>query len=137
MPDFKKEVIILIGPMGAGKSVVGALLAESLGYSHCDTDAMVEASCGMSIPQIFEHQGEADFRLHEEQALKEALSMQRVVISTGGGVVLSQSNQALMAETGWVVYLSVSAAISKARCEVEGDTRPLLARFPKQEDWES
>ena len=128
--------IILIGPMGCGKSFIGELLAKRLQRQFVDLDWQIEASSGMSVQQIFEHQGEAAFRLLEEKALQAALRESAQVIASGGGVVLSQHNHEQIAANCWTVYLQVSAAEAIKRCEHSIQRRPLLDHTDKQSRWQ-
>lgn len=113
--------IVLIGPMGVGKTTIGKKLAKRLSLEFVDTDALIIQKHG-EIPAIFESEGESVFRTYEEQALREALSEVRV-IATGGGSVLSGTNQRLL-ENATVIYLSTSGLHMKSR--LENGNRPLL-----------
>ena len=113
--------IVLIGPMGVGKTTIGKKLAKRLSLEFVDTDALIIQKHG-EIPAIFESEGESVFRSYEEQALREALSEVRV-IATGGGAVLSGTNQRLL-ENATVIYLSTSGLHMKSR--LENGNRPLL-----------
>ena len=118
--------IVLIGPMGSGKSHVGRLLAAKLGLAFVDVDARIEAEAGMPIPAIFAGEGEAGFRARESLALIGALARTGQVVATGGGAVLSQANRTAMRTAGDVVYLHVQPAEQLRR--LAGDSgRPLLA----------
>jgi shikimate kinase len=93
------DKIVLVGMMGAGKTTVGAALAERLGWTHCDSDAQVVADTGRTVPELFAERGEAAFRAEEARVLAEALSRpEPVVVSAAGGVVLSEDNRALLAD---------------------------------------
>lgn len=119
------ERIVLIGPMGAGKSEVGAELARRLGRPFIDTDRLVEERAGVSIATIFEREGEPSFRILESAAVAEAVLVDGAVISCGGGAVTSESNVELLRKAGRVVYLKVDAATAADR--LDGHTsRPLL-----------
>ena len=122
--------IVLIGPMGVGKTTIGKKLARRLSLEFVDTDALVTKEHG-EIPVIFESQGEAAFRSYEEDALREAVSKVRV-IATGGGAVLSGTNQRLL-ENAVVIYLSTSGLHMKSR--LENGNRPLLKNGIS--DWRS
>lgn len=117
---------MLIGFMGAGKSRVGALLADRLGIPFLDLDRLVEQREGRAIPAIFERSGEAAFRDAEHAALRSLESLEPAVVACGGGVILSDENRSLLSRLGQVVYLSVTAEEALARI---GDTsgRPLLS----------
>ncbi len=121
----KTSNIVLIGPMGSGKSHVGRLLAERLGLTFVDVDARIEAAAGMPIPAIFATEGEPGFRERERVTLAGVLALDEQVVATGGGAVLSEANRAAMHAAGRVVYLHVEAAEQLRR--LAGDTgRPLL-----------
>ena len=113
--------VVLIGPMGVGKTTIGKKLAKRLSLEFVDTDALVVQKHG-EIPAIFEAQGETVFRGFEEEALREAMSKVRV-IATGGGAVLSGNNQRLL-ENAIVIYLSTNGLYMKSR--LENGKRPLL-----------
>ena len=119
--------IVLVGPMGAGKSCVGGLLAARLQRAFIDLDAIIGEAAGMSINAIFEREGEAGFRRHERHALVAALAhLEPTVIATGGGAVLDADNRSAMRTSARVVYLQVAADTQHKR--LAGDTsRPLLA----------
>ncbi|WP_341926796.1 shikimate kinase [Nocardioides psychrotolerans] len=115
---------VIVGPMGAGKSTVGALLAESLGVLARDTDTDVERIEGRSISDIFVDSGEQHFRVLEKAAVADALASHDGVLSLGGGAVLDPDTQALL--TGHrVVFLRVGLAEAVKRVGL-GTGRPLL-----------
>lgn len=122
--DRTSRPIALIGIMGAGKSTLGAQLAEHLGISFVDTDSAVVTRTGRDIAQIFSKEGEAEFRRLESEALQEALTGGYSVIACGGGIVESPSNRELLSKCT-VVYLSVSAQTAALRCG-DGEDRPML-----------
>lgn len=112
--------------MGTGKSTVGRLVADGLGYELVDLDAEIERMVGKTIPEIFETAGEHDFREAESAALKSVLHRSGVVLATGGGAVLRNENCDAMKRGGWVVALTADADSIVER--VRGDSnRPLLA----------
>ncbi|PCI02193.1 MAG: shikimate kinase [Zetaproteobacteria bacterium] len=115
----------MVGLMGSGKSTIGKLLASRLSLSFVDLDEMIVQAQGKSIPQIFEHDGEAIFRALESQALEEALKLKNSVIATGGGAILSEHNREMMKQAGRVIWLDASPEVLAAR--ITGDSnRPLL-----------
>ena len=117
--------IVLVGPMGAGKSVLGRGLAARLGLAFVDVDALVAAAAGMPVADVFAGGGEAAFRELESTALRQALAGGSAVVATGGGAVLAAANRNAMKAAGLVVYLQVDAGEQLRR--VAGDRgRPLL-----------
>jgi len=116
---------VLIGLMGSGKSSIGRRLAEHLNLPLIDLDDAIVAKSGLSIPEIFAQQGEAKFRRLETRALRKAMTKQ-AVIATGGGVVLSKKNRAILKGKAPVVWLKASPEFLAGR--IHGDTnRPLIA----------
>ncbi len=114
-----KENIALVGMPGCGKSAVGALVAAALGREFVDTDALVEAECGCSIAELFEREGEAEFRRRECAAVARISERDGIVIATGGGAVLSGENRAALRRSARVYLLERETAL----LAVEG--RPL------------
>lgn len=113
--------IVLIGPMGVGKTTIGKKLGRRLALPFVDTDVLVTNTHG-DISDIFEREGEAAFRDYEEQALRIALEEVQV-IATGGGAVLRGANQRML-EKAIVIYLSTTGLHMKSR--LEKGNRPLL-----------
>jgi len=120
--------IYLVGPMGAGKSTIGRLLAEELGCSFVDVDREIEARAGVDIPWIFDQEGEAGFRDREQAVLRAVSEAGGGVIATGGGAVIREDNRRLM-QQGRVVYLQTTVA-EQLRRVGRDRRRPLL----QQED---
>ncbi len=118
--------VFLTGFMGAGKSTVGALVAERLGRPFLDLDAVIGEREGASVADIFSARGETGFREAEHAALVALVERGPSVVATGGGAVLREDNQALLRRHGTVVYLAVSPEEAMARLGDAGD-RPLLA----------
>ncbi len=117
--------ILLIGPMGAGKTTNGKWLAKQLGKKFVDMDAYIEQKSGASITHIFELEGESGFRQREAHALTELLDLENHVIATGGGCVLREANRALMQQRGVVVYMHIPPEMQLQRL-LNDKKRPLL-----------
>ena len=117
--------IALIGFMGSGKSSVGRLLAKKLRFHFVDTDRMVVERAGRQITEIFNEQGEPFFREQERLALESLRGQRRLVVATGGGIVMQPENVALLRELAFVVWLSASEEIIFERVS-RNDRRPLL-----------
>ncbi len=115
------RVITLIGYRACGKSSVAPLIAASLGWAFQDSDLLIERKAGCSIRQIFETQGEAEFRRQESEVLKELLKEGRMVVSAGGGAILSEANRELMRAAGPVVWIKVSPGVLAQR--IQGDSQ--------------
>ncbi|WP_223066432.1 shikimate kinase [Paenibacillus caui] len=116
---------ILVGMMGTGKSTVAALLAKETGRKMVDLDAEIVREAGCSIPELFEQQGEAEFRALESRILARVLEGQGIVLATGGGAVLKPENRRIMLENGWVIALKADAKTIFARVGNDSN-RPLL-----------
>ncbi len=125
-PENQSSVnIFLIGPMGAGKSTIGKLLAKTLGRDFCDSDKEIERRTGVSIPMIFDYEGEAGFRRRESEVLARLSEQESAIIATGGGAVTIRENRELLRRRGFVVYLKCS--VDKQLERTHKDTnRPLL-----------
>ena len=117
--------LILIGMMGAGKTTVGRELARRRGMRFVDCDQEIVARTGVSIPTIFEIEGEAGFRRRESQVLAELSLESDIVVATGGGIVLAPANRELLAQRGVVIYLDVPPPILWERTRHDRN-RPLL-----------
>lgn len=117
--------LILIGPMGAGKSTVGRLLAGRLHLPFFDSDSIIVERTGVSIPTIFEIEGEPGFRRREHRILKDLGRSGPMILATGGGIVLLPENRPLLKALGTVVFLDVSVEEQLRRVRQDG-SRPLL-----------
>ncbi|MFH8499480.1 shikimate kinase [Streptomyces coeruleorubidus] len=124
-------LIVLVGPMGVGKSTVGQLLAERLGTGYRDTDDDIVAVQGRTIAEIFVEEGESAFRAIEKQAVREALAGHDGVLALGGGAVLDPDTRALLAGQR-VVYLSMDVEEAVKRTGLNA-ARPLLAINPRKQ----
>ena len=124
--------IVLVGPMGSGKSTLGRALAARLGLAFIDVDACIEASAGRDIPAIFASEGEAGFRERERCALAELLAGEGQLVATGGGAVLDAQNRQRIRERGFVVYLSAGIESQLKRLQRDR-TRPLLQRADREQ----
>jgi shikimate kinase len=126
--------IYLVGFMAAGKSTVGRLLADELGWHFCDLDQEIEAAHGVTIAEIFDRRGEAEFRrIEQEQVHQRVREIERgkpMVVALGGGAFAQDANRALLTESGVPIWLDCSLERVRARLNGIGD-RP-LARDPEQ-----
>ena len=112
--------------MGSGKSTLGPIVANVLGYRFLDLDAAIEARAGKPIPHLFEEDGEAAFRALEAEALRATAQHDGVVIALGGGALAVPENLAWALAHGTVVYLHVPAAVLVRRLRRGRAERPLL-----------
>ncbi len=117
--------IILIGPMGSGKSTIGNIMAKRLNREFQDSDHYIEDRTGVDIARIFDIEGEAGFRERESNALRDLLSLNNRVIATGGGSVLREENQQLLKQKGYIVFLDTSVNQQMMRLRRD-KKRPLL-----------
>jgi len=117
--------IFLIGPMGAGKSTIGRLLAAELSREFVDSDHAIQDRCGADIPWIFDVEGEAGFRQREVQMIDELTRREASVVATGGGAVLREENRCALRERGTVVYL-LTTVEQQLRRTARDRNRPLL-----------
>ncbi|NDK39134.1 shikimate kinase [Pseudoxanthomonas gei] len=124
--------LILVGPMGAGKTSIGRRLAERFGLEFTDVDQVVVERCGATINTIFEHVGEAGFREREKAALGQVLAETGKLVSTGGGAVLDRDNRLAMQRRGFVVYLRVGVDAQLKRLGRDR-SRPLLQRGDREQ----
>ncbi|HEX7810775.1 MAG TPA: shikimate kinase [Burkholderiales bacterium] len=117
--------IFLVGMMGAGKTSVGRVLAKRLGKVFHDSDHVIEERTGVKIPVIFEIEGEAGFRIRETSVIDELTTLPDIVLATGGGAILSESNRTSLRSRGMVVYLraTVRDLLNRTRHD---RNRPLL-----------
>ena len=119
------RAIVLIGFMGAGKSSVGRRLEKSTGFPRFDTDEMIAAKFGLSVPRIFEVHGEDVFRDAESETLRQLDSREPSIVVTGGGIVLRTTHRELLRQLGTVVYLQADEETLFERISRRA-SRPLL-----------
>jgi shikimate kinase len=123
--------VILIGPMGSGKTTIGSLLAQRLGLSFRDTDHLIEEQEGKTVSQIFLDQGEDAFRVIEKRVLREELLTDGTVLSLGGGAPISiDAQSALRAISSHIIFLDISLSTVAPRIGFNRD-RPLLLNNPR------
>ena len=115
------ERIFLIGYRGTGKSTISTILAARLGWDAVDADIVLEAKVGSTIQTIFQSHGEATFRDHESAVLTELAMRERIVIATGGGVVLRPENRQRV-RTGFVVWLRARPETIDHRLHIDPTT---------------
>ena len=116
--------------MGAGKSTVGPILANTLGWEFYDLDKVIEKKAGKKIREIFEKDGEPYFRTLESETLRELSKGEKLVISLGGGTMISEDNLKFLKETGKIVYLKVSQESLYNRLRFKKDRPALTGSLP-------
>ncbi|MFG1489585.1 shikimate kinase AroK [Oceanospirillum sp. HFRX-1_2] len=118
--------IVLVGPMGAGKSTIGRLLATELGLPFFDSDREIEGRSGANIPWIFDVEGEEGFRRRETQTIIELLQEEGpIVLATGGGAIMRPENRAAISQNSTVIYLHTTIEQQLQRTSKDKN-RPLL-----------
>ena len=117
--------IVLVGPMGSGKTTVGRRLAHELNKDFFDTDHEIIDKTGVTIDHIFDIEGEEGFRKRESKILENLCQMSNIILATGGGIVIKSKNREILKNSGLVVYLS-SSVDQLLRRTAKSKTRPLL-----------
>ena len=117
--------IVLVGPMGSGKTTVGRRLAHELNQDFFDTDQEIIDKTGVNIDHIFDIEGEEGFRERESKILGNLCQMSNIIIATGGGIVILTKNRKILRNAGLIVYLS-SSVDQLLRRTAKSKTRPLL-----------
>ena len=117
--------IVLVGPMGSGKTTVGRRLAHELNRDFFDTDNEIIDKTGVTIDHIFDIEGEEGFRERESKILENLCQMSNIILATGGGIVILPKNRKILKNAGLVVYLS-SSVDQLLRRTAKSKTRPLL-----------
>ena len=124
--------IFIVGPMGAGKTTIGRLLAKQMNRDFVDSDLFIESQTGAEIAWIFAKEGEAGFRERESRAIDVLTQRQGIVLATGGGVVMQACNREWLKNRGIVIYLRASVE-TQLRRTAKDKSRPLLQQpNPKQ-----
>lgn len=134
--------LILVGMMGSGKTTIGRSLAKHLGKTFVDSDEEIQLRTGVSIPHIFDIEGEAGFRQRETAAIRELVLRDNLVLATGGGAILAEQNRDLLSKNGIVVYLKANVYDLWQRTRHDrnrpllqtGDPRAKLAELFEQRD---
>jgi shikimate kinase len=121
----KKNIIFLAGFMGSGKSTIGPILANTIGYDFTDTDKAVEQKAGKRVIDIFTTEGEQTFRALERASLRDIVATSHFVVSLGGGTIADEENFRLIHDSGIIVYLKLSPEEILHRVHHRTD-RPLL-----------
>jgi len=125
--------IVLVGPMGSGKTSVGRRLACVLKRDFFDSDFEIISRTGVAIDHIFDVEGEEGFRRRESQVLKDLCDIPNIVLATGGGIVIKEENRDLLKKkSNFVIYLSTTVEQLVKRTE-NSKTRPLLERSNNRE----
>lgn len=105
---YQSGNLILVGMMGSGKTTMGRALARHLGKAFVDSDEEIQQRTGVTIPHIFDIEGETGFRQRETAAIRDLVERDNMVLATGGGAVLAEQSRELMRQNGIVIYLKVN-----------------------------
>ena len=123
--EMTSKNIVLVGPMGAGKTTVGRRLAHELNKDFYDTDHEIIDKTGVTIDHIFDIEGEDGFRERESKILENLCQMSNIILATGGGIVILPKNREILKNAGMVVYL-FSTVDQLLRRTAKSKSRPLL-----------
>lgn len=126
MAVSKQMNVYLIGPMGAGKTSIGRILARDLNLEYYDSDQEVESRAGVDLSWIFDVEGEEGFRKRELVVIEDLSNKQGIVLSTGGGTVVNEKVRNILSSRGTVVFLEASIEQQVERTS-RGNSRPMLA----------
>lgn len=124
-PYRLKKTVVMVGMMGAGKTAVGRALAAKLSVPFLDSDAEIEAAANLTVPEIFQRDGEAFFRKREAEVIARLLDGTPGVLSTGGGAFLAEATREIISDRGISVWLNADLDLLWNRVRHK-DTRPLL-----------
>jgi len=123
--SINKDLIVFIGPMGAGKTTIGSILSKEISYQFYDSDKEIERRTGANIPWIFDVEGESGFRARETQVISELSCLKQVILATGGGAMMREENRDAVSRAGFVIYLNTSVDQQYNRTHKDKN-RPLL-----------
>ena len=123
--EQQRRNLYLVGLMGAGKTTIGRVLARRVGYAFIDSDREIESRTGVSLPTIFEIEGEEGFRRRESQVIADVSRLTGQIVATGGGAVLRAENRKNLKASGWIIYLDVPLPTLCERTRHDKN-RPLL-----------
>ena len=122
---MKKDLVFLTGFMASGKSTIGPILANTLGWRFYDLDKLIENKTGKQIKDIFKENGEEYFRKIERETLIEVLKLENFVIALGGGTIVDPINLEMIKSSGLLIYLETSPEEAYRRLRFKRD-RPVL-----------
>ncbi|VFP81260.1 Shikimate kinase 1 [Buchnera aphidicola (Cinara kochiana kochiana)] len=126
MDEYKKKNIFLVGPMGAGKSTIGRHLSRVLNMKFYDSDVEIERRTGVDIAWVFDVEGESEFRIREEKIINELTNKTGIILSTGGGSIISIKSRNCLISRGIVIYLRTTVEEQLIRTRLD-KKRPLLS----------
>ncbi len=126
--SLKPRNIILAGFMGVGKTTVGQIVADFIGWHYADTDDEIIHRVGLSVQEIFTKEGEEGFRRYEQIVCQSLAAKSEQVISTGGGLLMNENNRNLMLKSGMVICLHASEKVLEARLS-DINERPLVKNW--------
>lgn len=125
--------IVLVGPMGAGKSSIGRAFAKEIGWGFYDSDQVIEERAGVDILWIYDLEGEEGFRVREKKVIAELVQDSNIVLATGGSTVAIAENRAIIAKNSFVIYLRTSLDDQLIRTGYS-KKRPLSNEFEERRD---
>lgn len=123
---MKKKLVYLTGFMASGKSTIGPILANTLGWNFIDLDKVIEETAGKSVRTIFEENGEDYFRELETETLKKNSELENYIIALGGGTIANQKNLDIIKSSGFLIYLESSPEETYKRLRFKRDRPALL-----------